>query len=93
MTQTAATKSSKKGSAGSGTTDGASGAAGSGSITGSGSATNSSGSASHGAAAICVIQLEVLKDTKSGEHKFKVLQLAIKTFINVSASLPHAATL
>ena len=93
LTETAAPKSSKKGTAGSGTTDGASGAAGSGSITGSGSATNSSGSASRGAAAICVIQLEVLKDTKSGEHKFKVLQLAIKTFINVSASLPHAATL
>ena len=39
---------------------------------------------------LCVIQLEVLTESGSGEHKVKVLQLAIKTLINVSDSLPHA---
>ena len=40
------------------------------------------------APAPCVVQLEVLPDTGSGEHKVKLIQLAIKTWANVSASSP-----
>ena len=32
----------------------------------------------------CVVQIEVLQSSNSGEHKVKVLQLAIKTWVNVS---------
>ena len=39
---------------------------------------------------ICVIQLKVLPESSSGEHKIKVIQLAIKVIINATSSLPHA---
>ena len=40
---------------------------------------------------LCVIQLKVLPESNSGEHKVKVIQLAIKVIINAAASLPHAS--
>ena len=53
----------------------------------SGTGTNNSSSSKNNSR--CVIQLKVLQDSGSGEHKVKVLQLAIKTMVNVSAALPH----
>ena len=40
----------------------------------------------------CIIQLKVLQESSSGEHKVKVMQLAIKIMVNVSAALPHGST-
>ena len=60
-------------------------------IRGIGSPTSDTAASSN--TTLCIIQLRVLAESGSGEHKVKVLQLAIKTMVNVSASLPHAASL
>ena len=37
----------------------------------------------------CIVKVTVLQGSSSGEHKVKVMQLAIKTIVSVSAKLPH----
>ena len=39
----------------------------------------------------CIIQVKVMQESISGEHKVKVMQLAIKSWVNVSAALPQVA--
>ena len=58
----------------------------------SGSSGNSSrnSSSSTASSSRCIIQLKVLQESSSGEHKVKVMQLAIKAMVNVSDALPHA---
>ena len=38
----------------------------------------------------CIVKVKVLQESRSGEHKVKVMQLAVKTMVNVTAALPHA---
>ena len=54
---------------------------------GSGSGGNSSTSAGDSR---CIVKVKVLQESRSGEHKVKVMQLAVKTWVNVTAALPHA---
>ena len=65
-----------------------------GSLTGEGGGSRGGGNSSSNStySSRCVIQLKVLQASRSGEHKVKVMQLAIKKMVNASALLPHANT-
>ena len=54
-----------------------------------GSNGHSDNSSSSTGSSRCVIQVKVLQESGSGEHKVKVMQLAIMTMVNVSSALPH----
>ena len=56
------------------------------------SGTGGNDSSTTGGGSRCVIQVKVLQESSSGEHKVKVIQLAIKTWVNVSATLPHGSS-
>ena len=56
---------------------------------------NNNSTVSGGGSSRCVIQVEVLQASRSGEHKVKVMELSIKTWVNVAdaAARPHASAL